>query len=219
MANLKAKLHAIFSSGISVIKSHYLLLIVTPLFFHISEIIITALNFYQLVPIIVRVIGLTWVVILILYIFLIITYLWKKKRLIAIYCLIVSIVTLSTINDLRNRYGIDDEGLDFYFKQKEYRRMIDAAPSRNKPGEPKLAIIEIEPLYECSTRYLVYDESDEMMNKDNHYYGIKYVDRTLPNGPKEYSDDGQVSVRKFEGHIYIADISIFDNWGASPCEP
>ena len=219
MANMKAKLHAIFSSVISVIKSNYLLLIVAPLYLHISEILITALNYYQLVSIVVRVISLTWVVIFILYILMIIKYVLKKKRLIAFFCLFLSIVTLSTINRIRDHYGIDDEGLDFCFKQKEYRRIIDATPSRNKPGEPKLAIIEIETPYICSTRYLVYDESDKMMNEDNHYYGIKFVDQTLPSGEKMYSDNGQVSVRKFDGHIYIADVSLFDNWGASPCEP
>lgn len=218
-ADMKKRSYAIISSGISVIKRHCLLLFVAPLYLNLGWIVVAALNYYQLVPIVVRIIGVTYVLIFISYIILLAKYVCKRQRLIAIYCLFVSIITFLTFKSIRIHYGIDDEGIDFYFKQKEYRRMIEETPSSTKPGEPKLVIIEIKPRYACSTRYLVYDESDKLMNEDNNYYGIDYIYATGPDGEKFHTSYRGVNVRKCDEHIYIADAYPVDAWGASPCTP
>ncbi len=139
------------------------------------------------------------------FIFLPIYYGSKRRLFLAFCCFFIPLVTFSIFDRVLFGYEIDHETLSFYLLEKHYIRIIDAAPSLAKQGEPKLVIVEIEARYSDSKRYIIYDESDRIIDKGNEFFGIGRNYATLQNGEKFHSSTDRVVIRKYSDHFYIVD--------------
>lgn len=200
------KIRDIYFGYISVLKNHYIVMIILPIYFIFSGVLMMVLRENHKYPMFNKVILVINIGFFLLFLFLPIFYLFKRKRMKAFYLFLTPIITMIITNKVLDNYKVDPDGINFFIHREEYQHIIENSPSMATDGGAKLVKIEMSASYYACEKYLVYDESDEMSNKFGNFRGIGYLYIEDIVQHKKVKIDADVEAKKYAEHIYIADV-------------
>lgn len=191
---------------ISVLKRHYIVMIILPIYCVLSWILIGALHEDHKYPTFNQVMACIDIGLFLLFIFLPVFYFIKGKYMMAFYIFLTPMIIIIATSKVVGSYGFDSDGIFFLFHKEEYLGIIESSSSMATDGGAKLVKIKMESVWFACDRYLIYDESDEISNNRGKFRGINYMYMTDMNGNKYKYESNNVVAKKYAKHIYIVDV-------------
>lgn len=201
------KVWNIFLEYIFILKRYYIIIIIVlPIYIEINGTLMLGLDVKHTSQDFYKIIGYININIFILIALIAIFYIFKRKYMMAFFIFFSPIISIIITNKVLCNYGIDGDMINFLIHREEYKYIIENTPSITKKNTNKLMIVKIPTRYTTCKRYLVYDESDEIANKDGQLWGIGYNYATYPDGTKFHSSNDSVIEKKYDEHLYITDV-------------
>jgi hypothetical protein len=191
-------------SILAIIKRHYMITLILPFITSLNLLISRGLMienemsfFYQSLDIFI--IG---TLILFCYKFLFFLLKWEVK--VAFSLLLIPFFTMFFFTLFFDNYGINEDTIHYRLNKKKLLKIIEKSNSIAQDGKGKLIKIPMNGTYIGCDKYLIYDESDQIISPNGNFRNIDYVN--IYNKMTDKVDvEKAYSVRSYlmEKHIYI----------------